>query len=191
MKWDGSQLTGIPTSFSLRELKAHRDNLYATDDYANIYLFDGVDWNKQANVFDGTEYTYVDLVYYNDQLFIMAANEVWGSKFFTLDGNQLDSGIPFSRNDLGNSIWTSEVLENTLYLGGEFNTEVLGTNSSGLVTWDGEQWGVFAKGPAETSISAIQEFQNKLFVAANLDGSIGQGIFNTRNTHYIAIWQPQ
>jgi len=61
---------------------------------------------------------------------------------------------------------------------GDFS-EVAGSKTDGLVTWDGQRWGVVPDA-AKTSIYAAQQFDNQLFVS---------GTFGEEENHQIAVWQ--
>jgi hypothetical protein len=179
MRWDGNLMTGFSMPFPLAGLKVYANHLYAISDY-NLASFDGSDWEKLVAVNNEGEMISVSMVPFQEKLLLSVTNEIRGLEFFTRDGTQLDSGIPFSRKHY-NYISTSKEIDNTLYIGGAFYEEVVGAYSRGMVTWDGEKWGVVANGP-DVIINEIQQFQDQLFVV---------GYFNGSDNHKIAIWQPK
>lgn len=207
MKWDGSQLTGVPTDLNLiSDMTVFNNHLYVQGyigEYARNNLsaaaFDGSVWNTldiEAQIHpENPDYTtrasnpsivYRNKIYHalhiDTETYRTSELAVWHA------AGPIDYDTPFSRS-AGNTIYTLEVINNTLYIGGEFHDLIVGTKSNGMVIWDGEKWGLVANGNA-SSISAIREFQNKLFVAGNFDGSEKPGSYNYRNTNQIAIWQP-
>lgn len=207
MKWDGSQLTGVPTDLNLiSDLVVFNNNLYAQGhigDYLrndlSVAAFDGSVWYTlgiEAQIHPENPYYTTGVsnpsivfknklyhaLYINTETYYTSELAVWNGT------DPIDYATPFSRS-AGNTIYTLEEINNTLYIGGEFHDLFVDVKSNGMVTWDGETWGIVSNEQAR-AISAMKEFQNKLFIAGNFDGSERQGSFNYRNTNQIAIWQP-
>jgi hypothetical protein len=199
IKWDGNQVTGVPSPSSLpRDLEVFNHQLHASSIAGSepLWVFNGEEWNGIAlttqdipwidnNLSNG----YGDnITAFKEQLFIhLGFTTFYGdedsrnsatSELVIWDGVQFkDFGRPFSLKPWS-AITDLTVFNEVLYIVGSFEEGVLGTSSNGMVTWDGQQWGVVKDG-AGAAINAIQEFQGNLYLA----GKFGF-------THQVAVWQP-
>jgi hypothetical protein len=180
LQWDGNKLTGKTSLInSAEDLEIHKEQLLAFGyDNLTVASFDGSEW-RGLDFPVNHELSYninfshgINLFSFKEQLFINT--RTWISD--NPDQAHLVSDI-FKWDDLqlqqvfspDNTMYTFEVIGDLLYAGGD----------KGMVTWDGQQWGVVKDGP-EVSINAIQPFQDQLFVAGSFEG---------KSTNSIAVWK--
>lgn len=121
---------------------------------------------------------------FQDELYISGDFEINGSdvsELITWDGNQFkDFGRAFSLFG-GNEINALAVFQDALYVGGDFN-QVVASQASNILRWDGENWGIMADGIGGTVLT-IQGFQNKLYVGGDFLEAGNQTAEN------ITIWE--
>lgn len=196
-KWNGIQWseTGSLQEGSVRVLQVFQNSLYAGGFFTQVvgtdaqYVtsFNGSQWSSLGSV-ENLELKSTGAVrhmaVFQDQLFLSGDFEVNNSEFselITWDGSQFeDFGRAFSISG-GNEIKTLSTFQDALYIGGIFN-QVVGTQASSILKWDGEQWAVMAEGIGGTVLS-IQPFQDQLYVGGDFTQAGNQTAEN------ITIWK--
>ena len=196
-KWDGNQWVevGSLAEGSVRVLKIYNDRLYAGGFFTNVtgtdaeYLacYDGSQWTglgATQNLEQGSTGAVRHMAIFQDELYISGDFQLNGSDVSELivwDGSQFrDFGRAFSFFG-GNEIKALAVFKDALYIGGSFN-QVVATQASNILRWDGENWGVMAAGIGGTVLT-IQGFQDQLYVGGDFLEAGNQTAEN------ITIWE--
>ncbi|MDN5202109.1 hypothetical protein QQ008_12065 [Fulvivirgaceae bacterium BMA10] len=195
-KWNGTQWSNIGSleDGSVRVLKVYQDRLYAGGFFTEvpgtnaqfIACFDGSQWSglgSTENLELGSTGVVRHMAVFQNQLFLSGDFEVDNNEFselVTWDGSKLsDFGRAFSLFS-GNEINALATFKDALYIGGSFN-QVVGTQASSILRWDGQLWGIMTEGIDGTVLS-IQPFQDRLYVGGEFDRAGNQV------AEHITIW---
>lgn len=194
-KWDGSSWSAVGTfdGGSVRELEVYKQKLYAggyfdTVDGINsghIAAYDG-SWTALGSTdqleLGGTGVVWrmavlKDLLYFSGD-FTIRDNDV--SELMTWDGSEFnDFGRPISLY-AGNVIDELKVINDILYIGGEFRN-VVGSQAGNVLQWDGEKWGIMSTGVSGFVLS-IEEYNGQVYLGGEFNSAGGEVAEN------ISIW---
>jgi hypothetical protein len=196
-KWDGTKWSAIGTveGGSVRVLRVYKEKLYAGGFFTSVngvnakYIaaYNGSNWSSLGSpaeltlkstgvvrhmaVFKGLLYLSGDFSTSSDDI----------SELITWDGASFgDFGRPFSLS-AGNSIRELKVINNILYIGGEFKSVAAG-QANNILQWDGDSWGVLSEGISGTVLT-IELFKDKIYVGGDFLMAGGQVAEN------ISIWK--
>ena len=195
-KWDGMEWSAVGSleNGSVRELVVYNQELYAGGFFdmadgveANyIAVYNGSGWSSPGpmdNLQLGSTGVVKHMVVYDNLLFISGDFTSGGNDLSELifwDGSRFDDfGRAFSRFQ-DNVIYELSVVNNILYIGGEF-TNVVGTRANNILQWDGENWGILSEGISGTVLS-IESFNGNTWIGGDFLEAGGQTAEN------ISIW---
>jgi len=195
-KWNGKAFVSTPgfQEAIIRALKVYKSELFVGGDFDWWYngvefltTLGGTQWfstgyDRVYGNLDsgGTGYVW-DMEVFQDVLYISGGTEFGRyTELVAFDGTQFkEFGRAFSLHP-ENVIYTLEVAEEGLYIGGAFHNAV-GTEANGILKWDGNQWNILTEG-VDGAVFSLQSFQNQLYIGGNFDMAGGQPAGN------IAAW---
>lgn len=198
-RWDGTNWSAVGTlgGGSVRVLHVYKQKLYAGGYFTKVngndspYLsaYDGSNWSNLGGT-TGLELRTVgavkELAVFKDVLYISGNFTPGGggdeiSELSTWNGSQFsDFGRAFTFGS-GNSIRDLKVINDVLYIGGKFNSNVVATPAKSILQWDGESWGMMDTGISGTVLS-IESYGNKIYIGGDFDAAGGTTAEN------ISIW---
>ncbi len=186
-KWDGSVWSSIGSveTGSVRELRVYRQKLFAGGYFSSVngliaaYIaaYDGSGWSA-VGIPEDLELQSTGVVKHmavlKDKLYIsgdFSANTQVLSELVVWDGDHLsDFGRAFSLY-ADNTISELTVINDILYIGGTFNN-VVGTQSSNIIQWDGDSWGIMSTGISGTVLT-IEQYNGQIYIGGDFDAAGG------------------
>jgi len=194
-KWNGTEWSAVGNleGGSVRELAVYKQKLYAGGFFTSangistnyIASYDGGNWTAlgSANELEFRSTGAVRrMAVFNDDLYIsgnFSAGSGEISELITWDGTRLsDFGRAFSLYQ--NVIHELTVINDILFIGGNFRN-VIGSQASNVLQWNGESWGIMSDGTSG-SVLSIAEYNNKIYIGGDFDIAGGNSAEN------ISIW---
>ena len=195
-KWDGIAWSGagVFEDGSILELQTFGQDLLAGGSFemvdglatGSIASFDGNTWNSLGSTSGlelGTTGTINEMAVLDGVLYIAGFFNENGnvySELITWNGSEFnDFGRAFSLTQT-NTISELTVINDLLFIGGNFNN-VVGSQVSNILQWDGSQWGILENGISGTVLS-IEEFSNSIYIGGDFTAAGGNMAEN------ISIW---
>jgi len=185
---------GQGVSGSVRAIQQHGGDLYVAGEFDSpghgVARWDGSQWlalGQGLELSFGTPEIFALAVYQGDLYAGGLFDSAGGQPIATIarwDGSQWHPVGGLSDHD--GHVWTLQVHDQKLYVGGEFSALVDGHQLDNLAVWDGTSWsdvGGGVPGPANLAVTCLASFQGDLYVGGNFS-QVGGGVAADRAAYW-------